>query len=103
MKVGMLLRSIFLVTTTVNPQSVLFKVVWNTETFISHLTDSPSKKSRLETGGAAGGSGDNNETEMDVQESVEDLEENKDEDQEMDIIQDSSHLTHQPKVERGQG
>ncbi|XP_078115226.1 uncharacterized protein LOC144523511 isoform X1 [Sander vitreus] len=65
--------------------------------------DSPSKKSRLETGGAAGGSGDKNETEMDVQESVEDLEENKDEDQEMDIIQDSSHLTHRPKVERGQG
>ncbi|XP_031174268.1 torsin-1A-interacting protein 2-like isoform X4 [Sander lucioperca] len=68
-----------------------------------NVKDSPSKKSRLETGGAAGGSGDNNETEMDVQESVEDLEENKDEDQEMDIIQDSSHLTHQPKVERGQG
>ncbi|XP_039668082.1 torsin-1A-interacting protein 2-like isoform X2 [Perca fluviatilis] len=64
--------------------------------------DSPSKKSRLETGGAVGGSGDKNDTEMDVQESVEDLEENKDEDQEMDIIQDSSPLTHQPKVERCQ-
>ncbi|XP_028443271.1 torsin-1A-interacting protein 2 isoform X2 [Perca flavescens] len=63
---------------------------------------SPSKKSRLETGGAVGGSGDKNDTEMDVQESVEDLEENKDEDQEMDIIQDSSHLTPQPKVERCQ-
>ncbi|XP_032382155.1 uncharacterized protein LOC116695799 isoform X1 [Etheostoma spectabile] len=65
--------------------------------------DSPSKKSRLETGGAVGGSGDKNETEMDVQESFEDLEENKDEDQEMDIIPDSSHVTHQPKGERFQG
>ncbi|XP_034738038.1 torsin-1A-interacting protein 2-like isoform X2 [Etheostoma cragini] len=63
--------------------------------------DSPSKKSRLETGGPVGGSGD--KTEMDVQESLEELEENKDEDQEMDIIPDSSHLTHQPKVERCQG
>ncbi|XP_044054767.1 torsin-1A-interacting protein 2-like isoform X2 [Siniperca chuatsi] len=56
--------------------------------------ESPSKKRRLETGGAMGGSGDDNE--MDVHESVEDLEEN--EDQEMDTRQDSSHDTHQPKI-----
>lgn len=45
------------------------------------------------------GSGDENE--MDVQESVEDLEKN--EDQEMDFRQDSSHDTHQAKICQGQG
>lgn len=64
-----------------------------------HTTESPSKKIRLEPGGAAGGSGDENE--MDVQES-EDLEEN--EDKEMDVRQESSHGTHsltQPKLCQG--
>ncbi|XP_070765499.1 torsin-1A-interacting protein 2-like [Enoplosus armatus] len=59
--------------------------------------DSPSKKSRLETEEAVGGSGDDNE--MDVQESVEYQKEN--EDQEMDIRQDLSHGTHQPKICQG--
>ncbi|XP_041790659.1 torsin-1A-interacting protein 2-like [Chelmon rostratus] len=56
--------------------------------------ESPNKKSRLETRGEVGGSGDDNE--MDVQESVEDREKN--EDQEMDNGQDSPHGTHQPKI-----
>lgn len=56
--------------------------------------ESPRKKSRLEAGGDVGGSEDQNE--MDVQESVED--EEKNEDQEMDIVQDSSHSTHQTKI-----
>lgn len=46
-----------------------------------------------------GGSGDETDTEMDVQESAEDVEEN--EDQEMDITQDSSHGTHQPEIYEG--
>lgn len=58
---------------------------------------SPNKKSRLQTEGAGGGSGDDNE--MDIQESAEVLEEN--EDQEMDTGQDSSHDTPQPKICKG--
>ncbi|XP_042371945.1 torsin-1A-interacting protein 2-like [Plectropomus leopardus] len=58
--------------------------------------ESPTKKSRVETGGAVGGSGDDNE--MDVQESAEDVEKN--EDQEMDIMEDSSHGT-KPEICRG--
>ncbi|XP_049909922.1 torsin-1A-interacting protein 2-like isoform X1 [Epinephelus moara] len=58
------------------------------------LKESPSKKSRLGTGGAAGDSGDENDME-----SVGDLEEN--EDQEMDFIQDSSHGTEQPEICQG--
>lgn len=57
---------------------------------MSHFTESPNKKSRLEPGGAVGGSGDENE--MEVEESDEDLEKN--EDQDMEIGQDSSHGTH---------
>ncbi|XP_051233865.1 torsin-1A-interacting protein 2 isoform X1 [Dicentrarchus labrax] len=58
--------------------------------------ESPSKKSRPETGGDVGGGGDEN-NEMDVQEPAEDLV--KTEHQEMDIIkQDSSHGTHQPNI-----
>ncbi|XP_059196737.1 torsin-1A-interacting protein 2 isoform X2 [Centropristis striata] len=57
--------------------------------------ESPSKKSRVEPGGAEGGSGDEHETEMDVQESVEDLQKK---DQEMDIKQDSSRGAHHPKI-----
>ncbi|TNN69269.1 Torsin-1A-interacting protein 2 [Liparis tanakae] len=53
--------------------------------------DSPSKKSRTETERPVDESGD--EKEMDVQESVEDLEKN--EDLEMDNIQDASYGTHQ--------
>lgn len=59
--------------------------------------DSPSKKNRRESGGAVGGSGDENE--MDVQESVEDMEKN--EDQEMDFIQESSRGIHHPKTFQG--
>ncbi|XP_034386798.1 torsin-1A-interacting protein 2-like [Cyclopterus lumpus] len=56
--------------------------------------DSPSKKSRAETGDESG-----DEKEMDVQESVEDLENN--EDLEMDNIQDASYGTHQPTTYHG--
>ncbi|XP_023263780.1 torsin-1A-interacting protein 2-like isoform X1 [Seriola lalandi dorsalis] len=60
--------------------------------------ESPSKKSRLETGEAGGGSGD--EIEMDVQESAEDEDDN--EEQEMDMErQDSSHVTHRHKIFQG--
>ncbi|XP_071343764.1 torsin-1A-interacting protein 2-like isoform X2 [Trachinotus anak] len=60
--------------------------------------ESPIKKSRLETGEAAGGSGDEND--MDVQESVKDEED--DQDQEMDVErQDSSPGSHPPKIRQG--
>lgn len=49
------------------------------------FTESPTKKSKLETGGQSG-SGDGKE--MDIQESFEALEKN--EEQELDIAQDSS-------------
>lgn len=61
------------------------------ESLLSHFTDSPSKKSRTETEKPVDESGD--EKKMDVQESVEDLEKN--EDLEMDNIQDASYGTHQ--------
>ncbi|XP_029286015.1 LOW QUALITY PROTEIN: torsin-1A-interacting protein 2-like [Cottoperca gobio] len=56
--------------------------------------ESPSKKTRLETGGAVGDHGD--EMDVDVQESDEDMEKN--EDLEMDSMQESSHGTHQPEI-----
>ncbi len=67
--------------------------------FYFPFTESPIKKSRLEAGGDVGGSGDENA--MDVQEPVQDQEKN--EDQEMkscpvDLLQDSSRGTHQPKI-----
>ncbi|XP_054459334.1 torsin-1A-interacting protein 2 isoform X2 [Anoplopoma fimbria] len=62
-----------------------------------NVKESPSKKSRAETERPEDGRGDENE--MDVQESVEDPEEN--EDQEMDVIQDSLHGTHQPRAFQG--
>lgn len=70
--------------------------------FYFPLTEPPIKKSRLESGGDVGGSGDENE--MDVQEPVQDQEKN--EDQEMksctvDLLQDSSRGTHQPKIYQG--
>ncbi|XP_070688043.1 torsin-1A-interacting protein 2-like isoform X2 [Pempheris klunzingeri] len=59
--------------------------------------ESPGKKSRLEAGEAVGDSGDENE--MDVEESGEDLEKN--EDQEIDTLQDPSHGTSKPKICQG--
>ncbi|KAK2835617.1 hypothetical protein Q5P01_016101 [Channa striata] len=56
--------------------------------------ESPSKKIRLETGGAVGGSGDDNH--MDVQEPVEDME--NEQDQDMDVEQESSHGTYHPNT-----
>ncbi|XP_039985170.1 torsin-1A-interacting protein 2-like isoform X1 [Xiphias gladius] len=57
--------------------------------------EGPSKKIRLDTERAEGGSGDENE--MDVQESAEDME--SDQNQEMDMErQDSSHGSHPPKI-----
>ncbi|TKS74529.1 Torsin-1A-interacting protein 2 [Collichthys lucidus] len=54
--------------------------------------DSPSKKSRKETGREeVGGGGDENE--MDVEESAEHVEENGEQE-----IEDSSHNTHQPEI-----
>ncbi|XP_067370465.1 torsin-1A-interacting protein 2-like isoform X2 [Channa argus] len=60
----------------------------------SENEESPSKKIRLETGGAVGSSGD--EIQMDVQESVDDIE--NEQDQDMDIEQESSHGTYHPKI-----
>ncbi|XP_067453244.1 torsin-1A-interacting protein 2-like [Thunnus thynnus] len=63
--------------------------------------ESPSKKSRKETGrGGVGGSGDDDDgDEMDVQQSVDYLEKN---DQlEMDVEQDSSHIFHRPTIYQG--
>lgn len=57
--------------------------------------ESPSKKPRLETAGEAGGSGDENE--MDVQEEDPD----KPKDQEMDLEQDFSQIPPQPKTCKG--
>uniref|UniRef100_UPI003AAF1822 uncharacterized protein n=1 Tax=Centroberyx gerrardi TaxID=166262 RepID=UPI003AAF1822 len=57
----------------------------------------PSKKIRLEAGGEAGGSGDENE--MDVQETNDSLEKN--EDQEMITEEDPPHRTHQQKMCQG--
>ncbi|KAK1896676.1 Torsin-1A-interacting protein 2 [Dissostichus eleginoides] len=59
--------------------------------------ESQRKKSRLEDGGAEDSCGDANE--MEVQESHED--QDTDEDQGMDIIQQSSHASHQLKLNKG--
>ncbi|XP_010786396.1 torsin-1A-interacting protein 2 isoform X1 [Notothenia coriiceps] len=58
---------------------------------------SPSKKSRLEDGGAEDSCGDANE--MEVQEPDDD--QDTDEDQGMDIIQQSSHASHQVQSNKG--
>ncbi|XP_028259109.1 torsin-1A-interacting protein 2 isoform X2 [Parambassis ranga] len=58
--------------------------------------ESPSKKSRLNPGGSNDGRGDENE--MDVQESVEDMEMEKNEELEMEIHKESSHVTSLPKI-----
>ncbi|AWP11018.1 putative torsin-1A-interacting protein 2-like [Scophthalmus maximus] len=61
--------------------------------FMSCTTESPRKKGRLETGGAVGGGGDENE--MDVQQSTS-------QDQDMDTErQESSHGSHPPKISHG--
>ncbi|KAL6107826.1 tor1aip2 [Pungitius sinensis] len=57
----------------------------------------PSKRSREESGRPVDGGGEENE--MDVEESDGDLE--KQADHEMDIIQDSSHVTRQPTTSQG--
>ncbi|KAM4629889.1 uncharacterized protein ACJ7VT_002099 [Polymixia lowei] len=64
---------------------------------VSEDEESPSKKSRLETGGAMDGKGDADE--MDVQESEENLEEK--EDQEMILQEDSIHTIHKQKICHG--
>lgn len=73
------------------------------KTLISYLTDSPTKKIRLEGEEEAGeelGGGDNNgHNEMEVQESDEGLKNNQD--LEMDIDQDSSTGIHLPKICQG--
>ena len=61
------------------------------------MTESPSKKTRLEDGGAEDSCGDANE--MEVQEPDEDQEIN--EEQGMDIIQQSSHASHQVQLNKG--
>lgn len=66
--------------------------------FISLITESPIKKSRLKEAGEVCSSGDN---EMEVQESVDEPEKN--EDLEMDVGEDSSHKLHphQPQIYQG--